>query len=159
MLIKTNQGGVVSVVLARLPKRFLPAALVYTLCLALISAVIVFVANEKYGAAGARASLFASLLCWLASVAALGSVALFARTPKQVVGLLGSIFFRTGLPLVGLLLLKLMPELEAAKGGFILMSTYLISLFLDVLLTVGLVYDPASAHSSKAASSVSREVG
>lgn len=151
----------VSVVLARLPKRFLPAALVYTLCLALVCAVIGFVANEQYGVAGARASLFAALLCWLAGISALGCVALFARTPNQVVGLLGSILFRTGLPLAGLLMLKLMPELEAAKGGFILMTTYLISLFLDVLLTVGLVYDPAAAAalSSKSRSSVSREVG
>jgi hypothetical protein len=154
------RGGVVSVLISRLPKRFLPAALVYTLCLALIAAVISFVTHERFGAPGARASLFASLVCWGAGLGALGCVSLFARTPQQVVGLLGSIFFRTGLPLVGLALLKQMPELEAAGGGFILMTTYLISLFLDVLLTVGLIYDPAaSVKAARAKSSISREVG
>jgi hypothetical protein len=143
----------VSVVLSRLPKRFLPAALVYTLCLALIGALIAFVAHEKYGSAGARSSVFASLLCWSAGIAALGSVATFARTPHQVVGLMASILFRTGLPLAGILMLRWMPELEAAGGGMILMITYLFSLVLDVVLTVGLIFEPA-----RKVSSVSREV-
>ncbi len=149
------QGDVVSVVLSRLPKRFLPAAFVFTLCLALIGALIAFVANEQSGSAGARASVFASLLCWSAGIAALGCVSMFARTPQQVVGLLGSILFRTGFPLVGLLILKWMPELEAASGGLILMTTYLFSLFLDVVLTVGLVYEPVAVQKT---STVSREV-
>ena len=144
-----------SVVLSRLPKRFLPAAFVFTLCLALIGAVVAFVGNEQHGSAGARASVFASLLCWGSGIAAIACVSLFARTPQQIVGLLGSILFRTGVPLVGLLLLKRMPELEAANGGFILVTTYLFSLILDVVLTVGLIYEPAAAPKTSA---VSREV-
>jgi hypothetical protein len=147
--------SIVSVLLSRLPKRFLPAALVYTLCLALVGALIAFVANERYAAAGARASVFASLLCWAAGIAALGSVAAFAKTPQQIIGLLASILFRTGLPLAGLVILKWLPELEAASGGMILMTTYLFSLLLDVVLTVGLVYEPTAVRSS---STVSREV-
>lgn len=141
-----------SVLLLRLPKRYLPAALVYTLCLALVGALIAFVAHERYGSAGARAAVFALLLCWLAGAAALGSVSMFARTPQQVVGLLSSILFRTGLPLAGLIALRWMPELEAASGGIILMITYLFSLVLDAVLTVGLIFEPAKI------ASVSREV-
>jgi hypothetical protein len=146
----------VSVVLLRLPKRFLQAALVYTLCLALAGALIGFVARETHGEAGARASVFAALVCWAAGVASLGAVAAFARTPQQVVGLLASVVIRTGLPLAGLAALKWMPELEQARGGLILVITYLFSLVLDVLLTVGLIYEPGML---KAGSAASREVG
>jgi hypothetical protein len=153
----------VSVVLTRLPKRFLPAALVYTLCLALIGGLIAFVSNEMSGAAGARAAIFALLLCWVAGITALGTVAIFAKTPKYLAGLLASILCRTGIPLVGLLLLKQMPELDAAGGGMILMTTYLFSLVLDVVLTVGLIYEPLTAaqagrSTAQPLSNASREV-
>jgi hypothetical protein len=94
----------------------------------------------RSGAAGLLAAVVAGAVCWFGALAALVVVGLMRGGPQVLHGVLLSMFFRMGLPLVAGITLSQAggPLAEAGVFGMIVVY-YLIGLFVETLLSVRLV--------------------
>jgi hypothetical protein len=104
--------------------------------------------HYRHGGWGLVAAAVAAVICWVSCSLALACVAILQPT-QPVAGVLGSMIFRMGIPMVsGLVLQHHHAELsEAGIFGTILLY-YLLSLVVETLLSVRLI--PSSLQTSKA---------
>ncbi|MBX3443041.1 MAG: hypothetical protein KF774_11605 [Planctomyces sp.] len=83
-------------------RRWLLAVGVLTGAVLVVLAVDCAVIAEKRGRDGAIAAALAAAVCWMASLLALVVTLGLAKGPQLMVGALGGIVFRTGMPLAAL---------------------------------------------------------
>jgi hypothetical protein len=103
---------------------------------------------HRHGSWGLIAAIVAALVCWASCSLALACVAFLQRT-QPVAGILGSMIFRMGVPLVLGIALQQNHEQLAAAGIFgTILLYYLLSLIVETLLSVRLI--PSSLQISKA---------
>ena len=111
-----------------------------TLAMLVIMAVLGFVGYQTHGGTGLQTSLIAGAVCWLGALLALITTAC-SRTPERaIVGVLGSMIFRIGFPLLALLILR-ESTAELKQDGLLLhlLGYYLAGLCVETLLAVKLV--------------------
>lgn len=125
--------------------RFAPLGLPARCALLGLAVLVVFplaayVAYSWHGTTGILAAAVAALLCWVGSTAALLLTALL-RGPNQAAGaLLGGMFFRMGVPLLGGLLMHTnVPTLSEANVFGLVLVFYLVTLVVETCLALPLV--------------------
>lgn len=132
-----------------LPVRQL-AVSVAILTVALAAAYPLFAAYgyHRHGTWGVVAASVAGLICWASCSLALACVALLQRT-QPIAGILGSMIFRMGVPLVFGIALQQGHDQLAAAGIFgTVLLYYLLSLVVETLLSLRLI--PSTLQVSKA---------
>lgn len=111
-----------------------------TLAMFTAMAILGFVGYQVHGGSGLKLSLIAGAVCWLGALLALITTAC-SRTPNRaVVGVLGSMVFRLGFPLLALFILR-ESTTELKQSGLLLhlLGYYLVGLCVETLLAVKLV--------------------
>lgn len=124
----------------RLPRSLSGGVALLTVVMAVALGVIGSVGYSLHGTPGLLSTASAAFVCWAASAAALYVSHLFAGTPAALTGLLLSIGLRTGVPLIGGVLLSSQSRMLADAGvlGFFVIF-YLLSLATETMLSVGLI--------------------
>ena len=118
-----------------------------TLALGLVFPLFAWYGNATYGSWGLVSAGVALGVCWFGATAALLVVNFTRHAPTH--GLLGSIFFRMGLPLVVGVWLNSQNGLLAQTGVFgMILVYYLIALAVETVLSLRVASVPAK--SSKA---------
>ena len=121
---------------------------VLTAALAVAFPLFALYGHHRHGSWGVVAAMVAATICWVSCSLALACVALFQRT-QPVAGILGSMLFRMGIPLILGVALQHNHEQLAAAGIFgTVLLYYLLSLVVETLLSVRLI--PSSPQISKA---------
>jgi hypothetical protein len=105
---------------------------------------------SSHGLWGWVAAGVAAGLCVIGSVAALVLVAVCRAPSSAVSALLVGIFARTGVPLAGGIALSLYsPRLEEAGLMAAVMTSYLVTLVVETVLSLGLIDGPKRAPLSR----------
>lgn len=113
-----------------------------TAALLAVFPLFAWVGQQRHGAWGLITAAVAGGICWLAGAVALTCVRL-TRDTAPLAGLLGSIFFRMGLPLVAGVVLQSTHAQLAAAGIFgNILLYYLITLVVETTLSVRLIQGP-----------------
>lgn len=123
-----------------LPMRQLGVSVaILTAILAAAFPLFAFYGHVQHGAWGVRAAGVAASLCWFGCSMALMCTVVFHRV-NPVVGVLGAMFFRLGVPLVlGLVLQHNHPDLAQAGVFGTILVYYLLSLVVETILSVRLI--------------------
>ena len=98
--------------------------------------LVAYFAHLRTGTQGVAAAAVATVVCWLASTAALVVTSLF-RGSRAVVGILVAMSLRTGVPLIMAILLAKSSRWLAEGGVFgAIVIFYLLTLIVETLLSL-----------------------
>ncbi len=119
-------------------------------CSTLVAAVILLVllpvsvwSVDQFGQPGLWSSTVAAIVCFVSAVAAIIVARALTATPNAVAGVLLSILIRTGGPLLAAVLLpRFFPILEQGRFFAVLLPLYMVTLFVETLVSVSLVEHP-----------------
>lgn len=120
-------------------------ALALTTVVALPTPLLAWYANSQHGEIGVQAVLFAAMICWGSSLAALSLIVTYRRTPYGLHAAMAGIGLRTGIPLAIGAFLK-QAEGPLAEGGVfgMIMVYYLLTLLVETVLAARLLQSAAN---------------
>jgi hypothetical protein len=121
--------------------------------LAPLSFAIGLWAYSRSGAIGVAAAAIAGGVCWLSASLALVSVYLGQKLGNPIGGIVGSMFFRMGLPLgAGLAIQQWQPPLAGAGCFLMILGLYLVALVVETALSLKFVPRSITSSSNDAGS-------